>query len=113
MKFITLIIFNLFFLLQLSAQDTISNKTKSQSLSSDSIIVNPQPFKIGDLIIYLTTKEIIINTSLYKITGDLIFEQSHQSNVAYNFISISLEEGEYILKVETDKSVGIKKITIK
>ena len=88
-------------------------QVKNQSLNSDSIVVNPQPFKFGDLIVSLTTKDTITSTSLFKITGDLIFEQSHQHVITYNYIQIPLEEGEYILKVETNNAVGIKKIRIK
>lgn len=110
MKIFILVLLSVFLFNQSKSQDSLK---KYRTLSSDSIVVNPQPFKSGDLIVSLITKDTILSTYLYNITGDLIYQQSHQNTITFNYIMQPLEEGEYILKVETDSAVGIKKIRIK
>jgi len=101
----------------LSQSETTSETTlptASTVISPDMIQVHPQPLSVGDATVKISSKEKIISTSIYTITGERMAHQVHndvqkvQKNIPYD-----LPRGEYLLKLETEGGVGLKRILVR
>lgn len=94
-----------------SEADSTSTENVGTSISPDMISVHPQPFRVGDARVSITLPEKIKSTSIYSVTGEKVVHQVHRgSQEVQKVIPVGLQQGEYILKLETDAGVGIKRI---
>jgi hypothetical protein len=83
-------------------------------ISPDMIQVYPQPFTVGDATVKISIMERIISTSIYTVTGERMAHQVHNSmQKVQKDIPYQLPRGEYLLKLETENGIGLKRILVR
>lgn len=99
----------------LKAEDSVPKKPDlSTIILPQEIDIHPQPISVGDAVIILKTPRNIISTALYTYTGERLVRQVHDgSSSVIKLIPENIPTGEYLLKVETEDGVGLKKVFFK
>jgi hypothetical protein len=99
----------------LKAEDSVPKKPDlSTIILPQEIDIHPQPISAGDAVVLLKSPRNIISTALYTFTGERLVKQVHDgTSSVIKMIPDNIPTGEYLLKVETENGVGIKKIFFK
>lgn len=101
--------------LELKAEDSVPKKPDlSTIILPQEIDIHPQPISAGDAVVLLKTPRNILSTALYTFTGERLVKQFHDgTSSVIKLIPDNIPTGEYLLKVETENGVGLKKIYFK
>lgn len=83
-------------------------------IPAESIQIHPQPVRVGDAMVVLDRPERILATSIYTVTGERLVRQVHYGRKkVQKQIPSDIPNGEYLLKLETESGVGLKRMTIR
>lgn len=83
-------------------------------IQSNDINVTPLPLTFGDASVCVHSPGKIIKVSIYTVTGQKLYQQLFNDDVAkFSLMPYDIVPGEYILKVETELGLGIRRVQIK